>query len=93
MVVMDRLACDICMVSGRKVDVLEQLKLSQQLQGSEDRCATDAKAAVVCVGDEICGCEVALSAGNEAHQRATGSRQPMAGLIEALNEVRRRCHA
>ena len=79
MMVMDGVAGDVRVVAAGQVDALDRPKLRQDVEGSEDRGASDAPALARRVVDEVCRREVALPTGDQVDDRTPGGGRAVAG--------------
>ena len=84
--VVNGLAADIGVPTGREVDPLDDTEGGEQVQRPEDRRPTDPKVALAGVLDELGGGEVAVMAGDQLGHLPARLGEPIAGSIEGQDE-------
>lgn len=81
-----RLADDVGVLSGRKVEALDEAELLEQLQGAEDGRPTDAKPTPFCLADEIERGEMIPALRDHLGNEPARLRHVVAGFVQGIRK-------
>jgi hypothetical protein len=84
--VVGTLADDVCVFAGRKVEALHGPELFEDLEGPEDRGASDTEASLLSVREEVACGEVSFAPANQGGQSPARTREAVAGPIQGCND-------
>ena len=85
-VVVERLADDVGVLSARQIDSLDRVQLDEDIQRPEHGRPAHSEATGSRVRNQVGGSEVALVLGNQGRQSTAWPGQPVAGPLESCRE-------
>lgn len=93
MVVVARIARDVGVLPGRKIEAFDRLDVDQEVERPEDRGPAKTEATTTRLDDEVGGREVAVLLGDQPGDSAAWFRSSVAALIQRGQERRGIHHA